>query len=351
MTTLKNHIQNLIEENGPISIAHFMELCLTHPKLGYYTGRDPLGREGDFITAPETSQMFGELIGLFMADYWLGLGSPKPFHFIELGPGRGTLMADALRAIKIIPGMAESIHVHFLEVSPALMAKQKKAVPEATWHETLDDIPFGCSFIIANEFFDCLPIRQFVMTDSGWAERMVGLEGEGLVFTLSEKNLPSNLPMTAEIGNIFEVCPQAGYWMDAIASKLMTSGGMGLIIDYGYSAQGFGDTFQAIQKHEYADVLQNPGACDLTAHINFHDLKTRGQNAELDVYGPVFQGEFLQTIGLEHRASQLLKSANRPQEKEILAAVKRLVDEGEMGTLFKVLAMVKKDYPAPAGMA
>lgn len=351
MSTLIEHIENLIQENGPISIAHYMELCLTHPELGYYTGRDPLGREGDFITAPETSQMFGELVGLFMADYWLGLGSPKPFHFIELGPGRGTLMADALRAIKIIPGMVESIHVHFLEVSPALKEKQKKAVPEATWHETLDDIPYGCSFIIANEFFDCLPIRQFIMTDSGWAERMVGLEGENLAITLSEKNLPSNLPMTAEIGNILEVCPQAGYWMDAIASKLNVGGGMGLVIDYGYNRPGFGDTFQAIQKHKYVDVLENPGGCDLTAHVNFTDLKTRGQNADLDVFGPITQAEFLQMVGLEHRAGQLLKGANKKQEAEILAGVKRLVDEEEMGTLFKVLAMVKKDYPPPAGMA
>ncbi|MHA1544463.1 MAG: class I SAM-dependent methyltransferase [Alphaproteobacteria bacterium] len=350
MNALQDHIVKLIQENGPISIAHYMELCLTHPELGYYTGKDPLGRAGDFITAPETSQMFGELIGLFMADYWLGLGSPKPFHFIEMGPGRGTLMADALRAIKIIPGMLESIHVHFLEVSPALMAKQKKAVPTATWHETLDDIPYGCSFIIANEFFDCLPVRQFIMTDSGWAERMVGLENKNLAFTFSEKNQPSNLPMTAEIGNILEVCPQAGYWIDAIASKLMIGGGMALIIDYGYDKSGFGDTLQAVHKHKYADVLENPGEIDLTAHVNFTDLKTRAQIAELDVFGPVSQGEFLQTIGLEHRAGQLLKGASKPQDKEILAAVKRLVDEAEMGTLFKVLAMVKKDYPPPAGM-
>lgn len=350
MNALQKHIVNLIQENGPISIAHYMELCLTHPELGYYTGRDPLGREGDFITAPETSQMFGELIGLFMADYWLGLGSPKPFHFIEMGPGRGTLMADALRAIKIIPGMAESVHVHFLEVSPTLMAKQKEAVPGATWHETLDDIPFGCSFIIANEFFDCLPVRQFLMTDSGWAERMVGLEDENLAFTLSEKNLPSSLPMSAEIGSIFEICPQAGYWIDAIASKL-ANGGMGLIIDYGYDRPGFGNTFQAIAKHQYADVLEKPGACDLTAHVNFTDLKTRGKTAGLDVFGPVPQGEFLQTVGLEHRTGQLLAGASKPQKKEILAGVKRLVDEGEMGILFKVLAMVKKDDPPPAEMS
>ena len=348
MSKLEDHIRELIRAKGPLSIANYMEVC---PELGYYTGRDPLGRKGDFITAPEVSQMFGELLGLFMADYWLSLGGPKPFHFIELGPGRGTLMADALRAIKIVPGMAESVHIHFLEVSPALIKMQKKAVPEANWVESMDDIPFGASFIFANEFFDCLPIRQFVMTEDGWAERVVDLEDDTLVFALSEKALPSNLPMNAKAGDIHEICPQAAYWIDAIASRINTSGGLGLVVDYGYSKAGFGDTFQAISSHKFTDVLENPGNADLTAHVDFPDLKARAEVAGLKVLGPITQGEFLQNIGIEHRAGQLLKGASKKQEKEILAAVERLVMDSEMGDLFKVLVLIKQGQPEPAGIA
>ncbi len=351
MSTLENHIKDLIRAQGPISIAHYMELCLTHPKLGYYTRRDPLGRAGDFITAPEVSQMFGELVGLFMADYWLALGQPKPFHFIELGPGRGTLMADALRAIKIVPGMAEAAKVFFLEVSPALKKKQKKAVPAASFVETLDEVPPGPAFIIANEFFDCLPIRQFVKSDDGWAERMVGLENDDLAITLSEKALPPNLPLTAGRGAIFEICPQAGFWIDAMATKINTGGGISLVIDYGYGNPGFGDTFQAIQEHAYSNVLKNPGSADLTAHVNFLNLKAKAQSAGLEVYGPLAQGDFLQNIGIEHRAQQLLQKAGKKLEKEILSAVGRLVSGDQMGSLFKVLALTKKDQPEPEGMA
>jgi len=351
MTPLESHIAELIRAQGPLSVAHYMELCLTHPEFGYYTGRDPLGRQGDFITAPEVSQMFGELIGLFMADYWLGLGQPKPFHFIELGPGRGTLMADALRAINIVPGMAESVHVHFLEVSPALKEKQQKAVPDANWVETLDEIPFGCSFIIANEFFDCLPIRQFVMTDTGWAERVIGLLDDSLAFMFSEKSLPPNLPGRAEVGAIFETCPQAAFWIDALAGRLEAGGGMALIVDYGYENPGFGDTFQGMTGHKFSDVLKNPGGCDLTAHVNFSAQKSRAEQTGLAAYGPMPQGIFLQNIGLEHRAGQLLNGADKKQTKDILAAVERLVSEDQMGTLFKALALTKKGQPEPAGMS
>lgn len=349
MSGLEGHIKDLIKKDGPISMAHFMELCLTHPEFGYYTGHDPIGAEGDFITAPEVSQMFGELIGLFMADYWLGLGRPKPFHFIELGPGRGTLMKDALRAIEVVPGMRESVHVHFLEVSPTLKKKQAKAVPDANWVESLDEVPGGMSFIIANEFFDCLPVRQFQMTDSGWAERVIGLVDDQLEIALSEKSLPKSLPAVANIGDIKEMTPQAAFWVDTLAGRLNQRGGIALIIDYGYDAPGFGDTLQALKKHKFSSVLENPGKVDLTAHVNFENLKKRAVQNDLDVYGPKTQGEFLENIGLEHRASGLLKCATKKQEIDILSAVKRLVDPGEMGELFKVLALTKKNQPPPAG--
>lgn len=351
MTPLEEHIRGVIRDQGPISIAHYMEVCLTHPEYGYYTSRDPLGRKGDFITAPEVSQMFGELVGLFMADYWLGLGQPKPAHLIELWPGRWTLMGDALRALKVVPGMVEKVHVNFIEVSPALIKKQKKAVPNAAWFDNLEDVPKGFSLIIANEFFDCLPIRQFVMTETGWAERVVGLQAGALGFTLSEKTLPSNLPSRAKPGDIHERCPQAGYWVDLIAGRLERAGGLALIIDYGYSRPAFGDTFQAVKGHDYSDTLATPGEADLTAHVDFTALKEKAENIGLAVYGPKNQGEFLEMVGIEHRAGQLLKGANKDQEKKILGAVKRLVEPSEMGALFKVLALTKKGDPAPAGMS
>lgn len=349
MTALKDHIAEIILEQGPISVARYMELCLTHPELGYYTSGDPLGRDGDFTTAPEISQMFGELIGLFFADYWLGMGSPAPVHFIELGPGRGTLMADALRAIEIVPGFREAVQVHFIEVSETLKAKQKKAVPEAHWQDSLDEVPPGISFVIANEFFDCLPVRQLIKTDPGWGERLVGLNGDDLAFTVGDVTGPSFPEGGYKPGDVKEACPQAAFWINALAQRLKGAGGLALIIDYGYDQAGVGDTLQAVKDHKPADVLSHPGECDLTAHVNFPDLVEKSEQAGLAAYGPVGQGVFLQNIGIEHRAGQLLDAADAKQKKDILSAVKRLVAPNEMGGLFKVLCLGKKHAPEPAG--
>ena len=350
MTALHDHICDVIRTNGPITVARYMEICLTHPEQGYYTAHDPLGVAGDFTTAPEISQMFGELIGLFLADCWLGMGRPSPVHLIELGPGRGTLMADALRAMKIVPNLTEATQVHFIEVSPALKEMQKKAVPSANWPGSLDEVPAGFSFVIANEFFDCLPVRQFVKTSPGWAERMVTLDGGKLVFTGGEVEGPLSLPEAGfNPGDIKETCPQGAFWISAISQRLKGFGGLALIIDYGYDREGTGDTFQAVQGHKPVNVLESPGVCDLTAHVNFLELKDKAEQNGLTVFGPVPQGIFLQNIGIEQRAGKLLDQASEAHKKDILSAVERLVSNEEMGELFKVLCLGKKGWPAPAG--
>jgi len=348
MTALKEHIIDIINRQGPITVAHYMELALTHPELGYYTSGDPLGKDGDFTTSPEISQMFGELIGLFFADYWLGMGSPSPVHLIELGPGRGTLMADALRAVKVVPGLSNAIQVHFIEVSPPLMAAQKKAVPKAQWHDSLDDVPLGVSFIIANEVFDCLPIRQFVKADPGWDERMVDIEDDNFVFGIADVSGPPLPEGSYMPGDIKETSPQAAFWLGAIAQRIDMAGGLGLIIDYGYDQPGAGDTFQAVKNHETIDVLTEPGSSDLTAHVDFLGLSEKAENLGLVVYGPIGQGRFLENIGIEHRAGKLLDKANAKQKEEILAAVDRLVSPEQMGRLFKVLCLGSKNGPAPS---
>jgi len=350
MTALLDHIREVIRESGPITVARYMEMCLTHPEHGYYTSRDPLGVAGDFTTAPEISQMFGELIGLFLADYWLGAGRPQPAHLIELGPGRGTLMKDALRAMKIVPGLTEAAEVHFIEVSPMLQDLQKKAVPDAHWPASMDDIPPGFSFIIANEFFDCLPIRQFVKTSPGWGERMVKLENDKLVFTVGDVAGPLSLAEAGfDPGDIREASPQSDFWISAISQRLAGAGGLGIIIDYGYDREGVGSTFQAVRDHQPVDVLDSPGESDLTAHVDFVHLKDKARQAGLAAYGPMSQGTFLQNIGVEHRAGKLLDAASEKQKKEILSAVERLVSEEQMGELFKVLCLARKGWPTPAG--
>ena len=352
MGNLQDHIAGIIRTSGPISVAQYMEICLTHPTMGYYTTRDPLGKDGDFTTAPEISQVFGELIGLFFAEYWLGMEQPTPVHFIELGPGRGTLMADALRAIKIVPELEKAVQVHFIDVSPSLKGLQKKAVTTALHHESLDEIPPGVSFIIANEFFDVLPIRQFIWQDGAWAERMVAEHDGKLAFSVSHDFPPAQgLPGKAEEGTIWESAPQSGLWISGIAQRLNAAGGLGLIIDYGYGQDAFGDSFQAVQNQKPVDVFEAPGAADLTAHVNFADLAERARSHDLQVFDLITQGAFLNNLGIDHRAGQLLENASKKQKKEIEAAVNRLTNDGQMGELFKVLCFAQKGAPEPVGLS
>ena len=280
MTALRREIAELIAGEGPISVERYMALALSHPRHGYYRSRDPFGAQGDFVTAPEISQMFGELIGLWAADCWARMGEPARFAFVELGPGRGTLMADALRAARIVPRFLEAAQVHLVETSEILRARQRDTLAQAgtmaampvTWHEGFAEIPEGPLILIANEFFDALPIRQYMRAGERWRERLIGLDGNGaLAFGLSAKT-ETALRLDAPEGAIFEMCPDGLALTREIAARLVTNGGAALLIDYGHLRQGFGDTLQAVRRHAFVDPLLAPGEADLTAHVDFAAL-------------------------------------------------------------------------------
>jgi len=352
-------LRRRIEADGPITVARYMEAALTHPKFGYYTGRDPLGQDGDFTTAPEVSQMFGELLGLWCVVNWQQIGAPETFHLVELGPGRGTLMADALRAAKLMPDFVDAVGVHLIEASPALREKQKftleTTVPgtDVTWHDSFDSVPEGPLLVLANEFFDALPVRQYQRADAGWCERLVGLEGDELVFLLSMPMarvpaIPEALE-EAPVGSLFETRPAADAVAYAVAQRIARFGGAAAIIDYGHGESAAGDTLQAVKAHQYHDVLKDPGEADLTAHVDFQTLAEAAEDGGAKAHGLVPQGEFLDRLGLAERARALLQNATPDQGKEIEAAYKRLIDPEEMGTLFKVLCLTHPDMPSPPG--
>jgi SAM-dependent MidA family methyltransferase len=347
MTDLAREIADLIRTDGPLPLARYMALCLGHPRFGYYVTRDPLGRAGDFITAPEISQMFGELIGLWCADVWARMGSPGEVRLVELGPGRGTLMADALRALKVVPALRSRLGVHLVETSPALRERQRAAltgsgVPVA-WHARLEEVPAGPTLLIANEFLDALPITQLVRTPSGWHERQVGLDGEGrLAFGLSPGRYPeAAVPApfrAAPTGSLIELSPERAAIARAIAGRVAAHGGAALLIDYGHAQSGIGDTFQAVKGHAFADPLAEPGEADLTSHVDFAALAAAAREAGARVQGPVTQGDFLNALGIGARAARLQASA--PGEADsIAAALHRLTHDDAMGRLFKVLAI------------
>jgi NADH dehydrogenase [ubiquinone] 1 alpha subcomplex assembly factor 7 len=347
----------MIAENGPITVERFMALALGHPQHGYYTTRDPFGAAGDFTTAPEVSQMFGELLGLWAAEVWHALGRPNPVRLVELGPGRGTLMADALRAARVMPPFRAALDVHLVETSPALRAVQQAAMARegvtASWHAAIEDVPDGPAIILANEFFDALPIRQFARTPQGIYERLVGLDRDGhLTFGLSPEPMagaPADLSISEPV--VFERGEIGGRLMHDLATRLCTYRGALLAIDYGASG-GNGDTLQAVKQHRYADPLAEPGEADLTAHVDFAGLATAAERAGGRVYGPVTQGAFLRRLGLTERAAALGRAASALQKAAIEAAMLRLVgpDPG-MGDLFKVLAVTDTQLPQPPGFS
>ncbi|MAB13748.1 SAM-dependent methyltransferase [Parvibaculum sp.] len=363
-TPLALHIARLIEETGPITVSQFMGIALGHPDHGYYMTRDPLGAKGDFITAPEVSQMFGELVGLWLADNWIrqrtDTGSPSPFHLVELGPGRGTLMADALRAMKSVPGMTEAAQIHFVETSPALRAEQEARVPDATWHDRLADVPAGPTFLIANEFFDALPVRQFVKTAQGWCERHVALadgasaDAPRFAFALSpvplkdESAIPQGARSAAE-GSIAELSPASTAIAQEIATRITGHGGAALIIDYGHARSAAGDTLQAMRGHGFTDPLENPGEADITAHVDFEMIATAAQAGGCATFGPVEQGRFLAKIGIQARAEALARKASPSQARDIETALDRLTAPKQMGSLFKVLGLLPAGAEPPAG--
>ena len=358
MTALIDHLRQVIRREGAISVARYMAEALGHPQHGYYVTRDPLGRGGDFITAPEVSQMFGELIGLWAAAIWQALGSPEKFVLIELGPGRGTLMTDALRALKAVPKLSSAVAVHLVDMSPALRAIQQRALAQAGafWHQRLEDALAAAgdapTVIIANEFFDALPIHQLIRTDEGWRQRLVGLDAEERFIFMLDSNptgLAAMIPPVlagAPVGSVVEVSPASFNLAGELARHVLRVGGAALIIDYGHNQSGVGDTLQAVKSHSYVDVLDTPGEADLTAHVDFAVLATVARQQGAAVFGPIEQGRFLETLGLRVRAERLA-AATPARAAAIWAAHRRLTADDAMGTLFKALAIASPNFAVP----
>jgi len=359
MNPLEILIHEMITENGPLSLETYMALALTHPVHGYYVSKMPLGQSADFITAPEISQMFGELIGLWCAAVWRSMGKPQPLLFVELGPGRGTLMADALRAARVAPDFLSAIDIHLVETSEILQQCQRMALKDlgqsVSWHASTEEMPDGPAIIVANEFFDCLPIRQFARSTTGWHERLIGLNGEGrLCFGLAPGPEP-RLTAPGEPGQVFEAGHVAARLMSRLAERICLQGGALLLVDYGYDVPQRGATLQAVRSHRFADPLGDPGEADLTAHVDFCALARAARAAGAIVHGPVPQGEWLTRLGLYERAAKLREKASGSQNAAIDSALQRLAGEWQgsptedMGRLFKVVAVTEPRLSALSG--
>lgn len=339
--TLKDRIAELISEAGPIPVSQYMALCLFDPQDGYYTTREPFGAKGDFTTAPEVSQMFGELVAVWLASAWQAAGAPQDAILAEIGPGRGTLARDILRTLsRIAPALTE--RVALIEISPRLTAIQKQTLgaTAATWHRDIDELPDTPLFIVGNELFDAVPIRQFVKTPQGWRERCVGLDADGaLAFVAGPGTTDAPLP-GAPNGAIFEIAPARNALMQEIAERISTHGGAGLFIDYGHLASGAGDTLQAMRAHAYVDVLATPGAADLTSHVDFAELGAAAGAAGLRTRA-MTQARFLLGMGLLERAGQLGAGGGAELQERLQGEVERLAGAEQMGELFKVLMVGK----------
>ncbi len=346
-------IARRIRQTGPITIADYMQAALSDPQDGYYITRDPFGAAGDFTTAPEISQMFGELLGLCLAQAWQDQGAPAQFVLAELGPGRGTCMADVLRATRRVPGFAAAAQVHLVETSPALRALQSRAVPGAQWHDSVDTLPDGPLLLIANEFFDALPVRQFVREGVGWRERVVGLSGGALAFGLTETApvaaLVHRLDDTGD-GDLVEFGAPAAGIADKIAARIAAFGGTALIVDYG-DWRSLGDTLQALRGHAPVQVLDTPGTADITAHVDFEAL-ARAATAAGAAHGDLTpQGTFLERLGIVARAEALARNLSGAARDSHLAALTRLTHPARMGHLFKAMAIFPATGPPPPGFA
>lgn len=354
MTPLGDVLARQIAATGPITVADYMAACLTHPEHGYYMARDPLGAAGDFTTAPEITQMFGELIGLALAQAWLDQGRPASFTLAELGPGRGTLMADALRAGGAVPGFSTAADLWLVEASPTLRGAQARALAghDPHWADRADALPEAPLFLIANEFFDALPVRQFQRGASGWHERMVTLGPDGaLGFALAPPGpVPGPPPPHATPGTVIERRPAAAPVMAAVAGRIARQGGAALIVDYG-GWGGTGDTLQAMRGHAFADPLAMPGQADLTAHVDFAALADLATSAGAAVARLTPQGVFLERLGITARAQALVRNLEGEARAAHVAAHRRLTHKGEMGTLFQVLGLSAPGTPPPPGCA
>ncbi len=353
MTDLTTLLAAQIRTGGPMRLDAFMGACLMHPQHGYYMTRDPLGAAGDFITAPEISQMFGELLGLALAQTWMDQGQPSPFTLAELGPGRGTLMADILRATRGVPGFHAALSVHLIEASKVLKARQAATLCKdgVTWHDRVDTLPDAPIFVVANEFFDALPIRQLERSGDGWRERVVGLRDGALSLGLEPaKTLPAlahRLDDTRD-GDVVELCPAAAPVTEALGHLIATHGGAALIVDYG-DWRSLGDTLQALRAQRPVPVLDTPGEADLTAHVDFEALaRALPKGCAHSRVTP--QGVYLERLGITARAQALAKTLDGARLDAHVAAHRRLTAPDEMGTLFKVMALYPETAEPPPGL-
>jgi NADH dehydrogenase [ubiquinone] 1 alpha subcomplex assembly factor 7 len=327
MNNLERHLRDMILATGPVDVPTFMGLTVAH----YYGTRDPFGVNGDFTTAPEISQMFGEMIGVFLADAWMKMGSPSPVMLCEAGPGRGTLMADILRATKNVSGFHAAVQVHLLEISIVLREKQKQALDgfNVTWHADLDTLPEIPMLFVGNEFLDALPIVQMIRSGQQWLERRIGMDGDKFVFGMSPPHFPPPpVPGKPEQGDVFEFSPARYDFVGKLGVRLGKNRGVALLIDYGHDRTAIGDTLQAVRKHQFIDVLSEIGDADLTSHVDFEAVG-KAAAAYVTVHGPVGQGDFLSTLGIALRATRLGKDDD----------AQRLVADDQMGRLFRVMAL------------
>ncbi|MFZ5690373.1 MAG: class I SAM-dependent methyltransferase [Pseudomonadota bacterium] len=346
---LEKEIRRLIAVGGPMPIARYMSLCLTHPQYGYYVTRDPFGAGGDFTTAPEVSQIFGELLGLWALSVWRMLGEPEAIKLIELGPGRGTMMRDALRAAKVMPKFRQALSVHMVEISPALEQVQRNTLADAdvplSWHRHLLDVPEGPCIILGNEYLDALPVHQVVKQNDGWHERVIGLNANGdFALGLAPDPLPQFdrfMPKKikeAPVGAVFE-------WRNDIdafdIARRVRENGAALFIDYGHVESDIGETLQSVNEHAFSDPLSAPGLADITAHVDFFIFGQAAESMGAAVQGPVTQAKFLRELGIDARAEALRRNATAEQAAAITSAVARLTESGRtgMGDLFKVIAI------------
>lgn len=353
MSPLEVLIRDRITKAGPIPVSEFMELALGHPEHGYYMTGDPFGTAGDFITAPEISQVFGELIGLWAAITWQQMGSPDSLALVECGPGRGTLMEDLLRAAKSVPDFHNAIDIHLVETSSAMRQQQMETLSgyAPRWHDTIETVPAGSMILIANEFLDALPIHQFVMTDAGWAERCVDAGPAGLTFVTGGL-MPDSLSIVtsnALPGAIFEACPAAMEFADSLNNHLNAAPGAALLIDYGHGKSAAGETLQAVHCHKFTDPLADPGKADLTAHVDFDAFARRLKSGGVTATGPITQSTFLNAVGIRERMQQLLKNASPETQADMNAATARLTDPAQMGELYKVMVAASAQMPRLAG--
>ena len=347
MNILKEKIHNIIVENGPISIASFMEISLSDKEYGYYRKKMPLGSKGDFVTSPDISQIFGEIIGIWILDIWIKLKEPSNFQIVDLGGGRGTLLKDINRVLK-----NKINNFIFIDINEELIKLQKKALNGATHFEKINDIPKKPTIFIGNEFLDTFPVHQFIKKNNYWKEVCVNSNGKDLFFSyestkLSKKLLSSNF-LSLKDESIIEINFKVRELINNISDFIKENSGAAIFFDYGY-IDGQGDSFQGIKDNKPINPLSEPGLTDLTSHVNFKDIKLQTKENNINFYGPKTQSLFLEQMGAIQRLEILEKNAKNRQRKDLRIGLNRLMNEKEMGNLFKVIALSSKNFPSLEG--